>query len=93
MNDNFRPRLLEAATAVERMTAVCELIEFWLGARHPSFGETSEVLAGRALPKPLRRLYEFAGRWPAAGDREPLEGVVPALATQDALDGQVENLP
>jgi hypothetical protein len=81
----FRPRLLEAVTAGDRMGALCEFIEFWLGPRRPSFGEAEGALDGRPLPMPLRRLYGFAGRWPHREDRGTIEHVVPALSHQDSL--------
>src|SRR4051794_39634246 len=67
---SFRPRLLEAGTAGARMDALCEFMEFWLGPRRSSFGELARVLEERPLPMPLKRLYEFAGRWPRGGGLE-----------------------
>jgi len=83
--NTFRPRLMDATTASERMDALCEFIEFWLGPQQPSYGESREELAKHQLPMPLRRLYEFAGRWPNAKETEPRSVVVPALACQDYL--------
>jgi hypothetical protein len=81
----FRPNLQRAATATARVDALCEFIEFWLGLRRPSYGEPVEAVAARPLPTPLRRLYEFAGRWPGRDDHGPIRYAVPALSTQDAL--------
>ncbi|HEX4609513.1 MAG TPA: hypothetical protein VH092_15045, partial [Urbifossiella sp.] len=64
MTTPFRPRLMEAAMAADRMDALCEFIEFWLGPRLPAYGEPAEIVKAHPLPMPLRRLYEFAGRWP-----------------------------
>ncbi len=81
----FHPRLLEAVTASARMDALCDFIEFWLGPRRPPFGESAEGLDERPLPLPLRRLYEFAGRWPDRESDEPVEYTVSALSHQDSL--------
>lgn len=81
----FRPRLIEAVTASARMDALCEFIEFWLGPRHPSFGETSQAVNERPLPLPLKRLYQFAGRWPDRNHQGPIEYTVPAFSHQDNL--------
>jgi len=66
------------------MDALCEFIEFWLGPRQSEFGESAEALGARLLPMPLRRLYEFAGRWPSWETNAP-ESVVPAFSCQDSL--------
>ena len=81
----FRPRIEDATDANVRMDALCEFIEFWLGPRQASYGEPLESLAAHDLPMPLRRLYTFAGRWPAWDKKEPMEYVVPAFAVQDSL--------
>jgi hypothetical protein len=82
---DFHPRLLEATTPAARMDALCEFIAFWLGERQPAYGETAESLAERSLPMPLKRLYEFAGRWPH-WDREGSSNyVVPVFSHQDNL--------
>jgi hypothetical protein len=83
--DTFRPRLLEAETAGSRMDALCAFIESWLGPRQPSYGESAEALSGRPLPMPLRRLYQFAGRWPHRDHEGPIEYAVPAFSHQDHL--------
>ena len=68
------------------MDALCEFIEHWLGPRRPSYGESEEALASRSLPMPLKRLYQFAGRWPSVrDDQEPMQFVVPAFSHQDYL--------
>ncbi len=59
------PNLMGAVNSTERVEALCRFIEFWLGTRRPEFGEQSEAFVAVALPMPLQRLYEFAGRWPA----------------------------
>ncbi|HWE39290.1 MAG TPA: hypothetical protein VG406_22260 [Isosphaeraceae bacterium] len=82
---SFRPRLLEATTAGDRMDALCEFLEFWLGPRQDDFGEPIEELDRRPLPMPLRRLYGFAGRWPRRDGRTPLAFAVPVLSHQDDL--------
>lgn len=84
MRLTFRPRLMEATTAAERMDALCEFIEFWNGPRRPEYGIPAEELDTRPLPMPLRRLYEFAGHWP---DREGWRGefTVTSLSCEDSL--------
>lgn len=79
----FKPRLLEAQTATTRLDALCEFIEFWLGPRQPSFGESDAALSKHPLPEPLKRLYQFAGCWPSK--RIPWEWCVPAFSHQDRL--------
>lgn len=81
----FRPRLLEAETAGPRMDALCAFVEFWVGPRQPSYGESTRALGERPLPMPLRRLYQFAGRWPHRDHEGPIEYTVPAFSHQDAL--------
>ncbi|MFO0891085.1 MAG: hypothetical protein U0790_18315 [Isosphaeraceae bacterium] len=81
----FRPRLLEARTASGRADALCEFIEFWLGPRRPSYGEPAETLCDRRLPMPLRRLYEFAGRWPHWKASDSANYAIPAFSHQDRL--------
>jgi hypothetical protein len=81
----FRPRLLEAETAKARMDALCEFLQFWLGPRRDEYGEPIEELDRRPLPMPLRRLYEFAGRWPRREGVSPLAFAVPVLSHQDYL--------
>lgn len=81
----FRPRLLEASSASARMDALCEFIEFWLGPRSVEYGESLSEVNARSLPMPLRRLYEFAGRWPAFDVRHESPYAVGAFSTQDAL--------
>src|SRR5918998_5674690 len=82
----FRPRLLEAGTASARMDALCVFIEFWLGPRRSSYGESARALSERSLPMPLKRLYEFAGRWPHWEHRGSIEAfAVPAFSHQDSL--------
>ena len=56
--------LIEAKSAPSRMDELFRFFEFWSGPRRPEFGERADELAKIALPFPLRRLYEFAGRWP-----------------------------
>ena len=81
----FRPRLLEAPTAGPRMDALCDFIEFWLGPRQPSCGESAQALSECPLPMPLRRLYEFAGRWPRRANQREIGHEVPAFSHQDSL--------
>lgn len=81
----FRPSLLEAETAAARIDALCEYIEFWLGPRKKIYGELARAVAKRSLPMPLKRLYEFAGRWPNWDDNQPMEYAVPALSHQDSF--------
>jgi hypothetical protein len=81
----FHPRLLEAETPAARMDALCAFIQFWLGPRRESYGESAEAVGRRPLPLPLRRLYQFAGRWPAKDDDATIEFSVPALSHQDTL--------
>lgn len=64
--------LIEATSAHSRMEALCRFLEFWAGSRKPEFGELIDEINKTKLPTPLRRLYEFAGRWPSFkfGDSE-----------------------
>jgi hypothetical protein len=81
----YRPELMEAVTASVRMDALCAFIEFWLGPRQPSYGESAEALSQRSLAMPLRRLYEFAGRWPSGKALGPVDHLVPALSHNEDL--------
>jgi hypothetical protein len=81
----FRPRLAAAVSPGERMGALCEFIEFWLGPRADEYGEPVRTLDAYALPMPLRRLYEFAGRWPGPGAPGQSARAVGAFSIQDAL--------
>ena len=81
----FSPNLLEAATPDARMDALCQFIEFWLGPRRPDYGESTRTLSEHSLPMPLKRLYEFAGRWPNWDHQGPIQYAVPAFAHQDSL--------
>lgn len=76
---------MAADTPASRMDALCRFIERWLGPRQPDFGETPDALAKVALPMPLLRLYEFAGRWPNRDGEVYLNYAVPAFAHQDTL--------
>lgn len=76
---------MEATTPDTCMDALCEFIEFWLGPRRPDYGESTQALSERSLPMPLKRLYEFAGRWPHWNHQGPIEYAVPALSHQDSL--------
>ena len=67
------------------MGALCQLIEFWLGPRKPEYGEPVEELAKVALPMPLKRLYEFAGRWPSLKGWQSTAWAVPVFCEQDHL--------
>lgn len=78
-------RMMETTTPSQRMEALFELMEHWLGPRDPSYGEPAPTLDAIPLPGPLRRLYEFAGRWPDRARREDSPYVVRALAFQDYL--------
>lgn len=81
----FHSQLIDAPTATDRMDALCRFIEFWLGPRQESYGESKESLAGRHIPTPLRRLYQFAGRWPNWDDSCPVASGIPAFSHQDVL--------
>lgn len=81
----FHPRLMEATTPAARMDALCEFIAFWLGERQPDYGESAESLAKHPLPMPLKRLYEFAGRWPHWDRQGSSNYVVPIFSHQDNL--------
>lgn len=82
---SFKPRLMESSNRFERMDALCEFIEFWLGPRQADFGEPAEEVRRLCLPMPLRRLYEFAGRWPGFDARYESRDCVGAFSIQDAL--------
>jgi hypothetical protein len=62
MGDEFG--LLDAKSSEARMEALGRFMDFWAGPRRPEFGEPAEELGKFSLPEPLRRLHEFAGRWP-----------------------------
>ncbi|QDV35567.1 hypothetical protein [Tautonia plasticadhaerens] len=83
--DSFRPRLQEARSAGARMDALCEFSEFWLGPRRSDYGESARALGVFSLQMPLKRLYEFAGRWPHRDHRGSIQYTVPALSHQDSL--------
>lgn len=55
--------LQDAKSADDRINALERFIEFWVGRRQPHYGEPDDVLAMVELPRPLQRLYRFAGRW------------------------------
>ena len=74
---------ISASTTDERMSALEDFIVFWLGPRLEKHGESESRLDGYFLPKPLRRLQEFAGCWTC---RPPyLDQDVPILAILDRL--------
>lgn len=81
---DFVPRLIGAPTAAERMDALCEFIEFWLGPRREEYGVPDHELDTYSLPMPLRRLYQFAGRWPGFHGQESNFAVC-AFSRQDSL--------
>lgn len=75
-------------TPSELMGELERFIEFWLGPRCESYGEPVENLDQLKLPEPLRRLYAFAGRWPAIDGRDAMYekyGWVSNFAKQDML--------
>ena len=82
--ESYRLNLQNVSSASERMEALCEFIEFWIGPRKSDYGEPHEAVENQPLPMPLQRLYKFAGRWPNLED-EPNVYVVPALSHQDNL--------
>ncbi|MFN3153353.1 hypothetical protein [Bremerella sp.] len=82
---DFQPRLADATTARERMDALCEFIEFWLGTRQEEYSESMYDVESISLPMPLQRLYSFAGRWPGFDKRLEQPFVVGAFACQDSL--------
>ena len=45
---SFRTRIMEAETAAERMDALCEFIEFWLGPVRPLPGDVADLPAAMA---------------------------------------------
>lgn len=81
----FQPRIAAAKSASDRMDALCEFIEFWLGGRVGEYGELVNEVNLFSLPMPLRRLYEFAGRWPGFDKRRESKWTVAAFSTQDSL--------
>ncbi|MEW4569716.1 hypothetical protein AB1L88_17770 [Tautonia sp. JC769] len=86
MVDSYRLGLRDAATPGARMDALCEFVEFWLGPRQSSYGESPRALSERPLPMPLALLYEFAGRWPHRENRGSIgKFAVPAFSHQDSL--------
>ncbi len=54
---------LSARTTAKRMEMLERFIALWHGPRLECYGATGEMAA--PLPKPLDRLYRFAGRWPS----------------------------
>ncbi|QDU44656.1 hypothetical protein Mal52_31420 [Symmachiella dynata] len=81
----FKPRFATAATPNERMDALCEFIEYWLGPRMDEYGEPNEAVNACSLPMPLRILYQFAGRWPGFDKRRESIWAVGAFSCQDSL--------
>lgn len=55
--------LQSASTSDKLMDELEKFIVFWLGPRREEHGEPQSKLDALRLPKPLRRLYSFAGRW------------------------------
>jgi hypothetical protein len=64
MGSDFTIQLTQAQDASQRMAALCQFIEFWLGPRMPEFGVPGASMANARIPAPLKSLYAFAGRWP-----------------------------
>ncbi len=59
--DTFQPRLIAARTAAERLGALREFHDFWIGPAPPQTAEEAQALVTTTLPVPLRLLYEFIG--------------------------------
>ena len=59
-------REIQNTSTDARLTGLEQFLEFWLGPRHPEYGEPADSLSKIELPDPLRRFYAFAGRWPPA---------------------------
>ncbi|WP_165225560.1 hypothetical protein [Aquisphaera insulae] len=78
----YRPRLMEARSAAGRMDALCEFIEYWLRPARPALGELASVPDDLRVPMPLRRLYEFAGRYDRSNG-----GFLGFYPNQDWLNG------
>lgn len=53
-------------------TCVETITRQWFGHRCPWYGISEEKLAATRLPKPLRRLYSFAGEWPTGNNWESI---------------------
>ncbi|TWU13126.1 hypothetical protein CA54_19520 [Symmachiella macrocystis] len=67
------------------MDALCEFIEYWLGPRMDHYGEPIQTVDTCSLPKPLRKLYQFAGRWPGFDKSRESIWAVGAFSCQDSL--------
>jgi hypothetical protein len=85
MTSPYQPRLMQARNATERMQALGEFIELWLGPRKKTYGVPAGQLNKVSLPMPLKWLHEFAGRWPALKDGVYSEGKGKILGCQDWL--------
>lgn len=85
MNSSYQPRLMQAASAADRMQALGEFLEFWLGPRKEAYGVSAAQLDRHSLPAPLRWLHEFAGRWPALKDGADSGGKGRILGCRDRL--------
>lgn len=48
------------------MDSLNRFIEFWFGRHEVEYGVSDAKLRTFEMPEPLRRLYAFAGQWPAA---------------------------
>lgn len=70
---------IEDSDSESRMSSVCRFIEHWFGPRQFDFGEPESNLSSLLLPLPLRRLYQFAGRWPLG--EEQADYAVPVLSS------------
>ncbi len=58
-----------ASTSNELMSELEKFLVFWLGPWNSAFGEPESTLRSQRLPKPLRRLYAFAGKWKCTEER------------------------
>lgn len=85
MKKSYAPGLMKARNARQRMQALGELMEFWLGPRKAAYGVPAAQLSKRPLPMPLKWLHEFAGRWPALKDSENSRRNSLVLGCQDFL--------
>lgn len=65
-------RFEQAGSAAERLDELGRFLAYWFGRRRPEYGELAGRLDRLPLPRPLRRFYELAGRWPS-GEPDSLE--------------------
>lgn len=83
-------RFQNTKSADDRLDALERFIEFWVGKRQPHYGESEDALAKVQLPRPLQRLYRFAGRWLPEGFSNHPQPPTHMFCVQDELSELAE---